>query len=222
MWSDGRSPARLPDSSEAEIRDVIDGIAEREPGFKATLRENLRARPMEARRDSPIVARPGGAGPPRDGRTRGLRRDERVAGFGAAGRRGDSHRRARSLPGQGCTAMEEWVDLRFGAGLPRHHPGDDRRSSAARLRAGGPRAEYRCLDRREDRLAGGRGRERHLPARRARTPRSRPESPRGPRWRASAAARQPPCCRGSCPSCAASGRSVTWNSSGASLTAGIW
>jgi acetylornithine deacetylase len=48
-------PGETPDTSEAEIRAVIDAIAAREPGFKATLRRTFARSPMEARRDSPIV-----------------------------------------------------------------------------------------------------------------------------------------------------------------------
>jgi acetylornithine deacetylase len=48
-------PGETPDSAEAEIRSVIDGIAAHDPGFTATLRRTFARGSMEARRDSPIV-----------------------------------------------------------------------------------------------------------------------------------------------------------------------
>ena len=48
-------PGETPDTAEAEIRAVIDAIAAREPGFKATVRRTFARGSMEARKDSPIV-----------------------------------------------------------------------------------------------------------------------------------------------------------------------
>ena len=49
-------PGETADSSEFEIRRALDGIGVQDPGFKATLERTFARNPMEARRDSAIVA----------------------------------------------------------------------------------------------------------------------------------------------------------------------
>jgi acetylornithine deacetylase len=48
-------PGETADSSEAEIRAVIEELARSDPGFKATFRRTLARASMEARRDSPVA-----------------------------------------------------------------------------------------------------------------------------------------------------------------------